>query len=69
MRSSDPTIKSKKAVAAYTSRQSDIIRLQTEIIDELAAALLLHISAAELGGMPCWDKMQRAVMQRAEGGE
>lgn len=56
-------------IERYVSGQSDLIRIQTEIIDELAAALLLHISAAELGGMPCWDKMQRAMTMRAEGGE
>ena len=48
--------------------QNGLIRIQSDVIDELCRMLLQHISSEELGRMPCWDKMQEAAdsMKRME---
>ena len=46
--------------------QSEIIRLQSEVIDELFRLLSQHLSALELDKLPVLDKIDRAASLRAE---
>lgn len=46
--------------------QSEIIRLQSDVIDELFRLLLQHVTAEELDRLPVLEKMNRAATIRAE---
>ena len=46
--------------------QSEIIRLQSEVIDELFRLLALHLEAEELDSLPVLEKMNEAATIRAE---
>lgn len=46
--------------------QSEIIRLQSEAIDELFRLLCQHMTALELDKLPVIDKIDRAASLRAE---
>jgi len=46
--------------------QSEIIRLQSEVIDELFKTLSQHMTAMELDKLPVIDKIDRAASLRAE---
>lgn len=49
----------------FTS-QSEIIRLQSEVIDELFRLLAMHLEAEELDRLPCIEKINRAAAIRTE---
>lgn len=46
--------------------QSEIIRLQSDVIDELFRLLLQHVTAEELDRLPVLKKMNQAATIRAE---
>lgn len=47
-------------------RQNEIIRIQSEAIDELFRLLSMYIAAEELDSLPVIEKINRAAMIRAE---
>lgn len=47
-------------------RQNEIIRIQSEAIDELLRLLSMYIAAEELDSLPVIEKINRAAMIRAE---
>ena len=55
-------------VTELIGEQNSLIRIQSDVIDELCRMLLQHISSEELGRLPCWDKIQKAadLMKRME---
>lgn len=55
-------------VTELIGEQNSLIRIQSDVIDELCRILLQHISSEELGRLPCWNKMQEAadLMKRME---
>ena len=46
--------------------QNEIIRIQSEAIDELFRLLSMYIAAEELDSLPVIEKINRAAMIRAE---
>jgi len=46
--------------------QNEIIRLQSECIDELFRLLAIHIESEELSNIPAVNKINKAAMIRAE---
>ena len=46
--------------------QSEIIRIQSEVIEELFNLLSQHLTALELDKLPVIDKIDRAASLRAE---
>lgn len=46
--------------------QSEIIRIQSEVIDDLFRILSQHIAADELDSLPVIQKINRAAMLRNE---
>ena len=46
--------------------QSEIIRIQSEVIDDLFRLLSQHIAADELDSLPVIQKINRAAMLRNE---
>ncbi len=46
--------------------QNEIIRIQSDIIDELFALLSQHLSTNEIGMLPALGKAERAVKLRKE---
>lgn len=49
----------------FTS-QSEIIRLQGEVIDELFSLLSQHAAVGELDHLPCITKINKAAMLKRE---
>ncbi|MCD8364792.1 MAG: hypothetical protein LUC83_03065 [Clostridiales bacterium] len=47
-------------------RQNEVIKIQSDIIDDLFALLIQHISAEEADHLPALDKMRQVVDLRAE---
>ena len=47
-------------------RQNEIIRIQSEAIDELFRLLSMYIAAEEFDSLPVIEKINRAAMIRAE---
>lgn len=50
-------------------RQNSIIRIQSDVIDELFRLLLQHISAEEADNLPVIQKINTAASLRKEVGE
>jgi len=50
-------------------RQNSIIRIQSDVIDELFRLLLQHISAEEADSLPVIQKINTAASLRKEVGE
>lgn len=48
------------------TKQSEIIQLQSEAIDDLFRVLVQHLEAEELDRLPALEKMNRAAMIRKE---
>jgi hypothetical protein len=48
------------------TKQSEIIQLQSEAIDDLFRVLVQHLEAEELDRLPALEKMNRAAMIRRE---
>lgn len=46
--------------------QNEIIRLQSECIDELFRLLAMHLEPEDLSSVPVIEKINRAAMLRAE---
>lgn len=46
--------------------QSEIIRIQSEVIDDLFRLLSMHMEADELDSLPVLEKINRAALLRAE---
>ena len=46
--------------------QSEIIRIQSEVIDDLFRLLSMHMEAEELDNVPVVEKINRAASLRAE---
>lgn len=46
--------------------QSEIIRIQSEVIDDLFRLLSLHMEAEELDSLPVIEKINRAASLRRE---
>lgn len=46
--------------------QSEIIRIQSEVIDELFGLLSQHMETGELDNIPAIEKINRAAKLRAE---
>lgn len=47
-------------------RQSEVIRIQSEVIDDLFRLLSQHLEAEELDNLPVVEKINRAASLRAE---
>lgn len=46
--------------------QNVIIKMQSEVIDDLVKLLMQHISAEEADNLPCINKLNRAAELRAD---
>ena len=45
---------------------SEIIRIQSDVIDALYLMLLQHVTVEELDKVPCMDDMERAARLKAD---
>lgn len=54
------------SLAETVERQNEVIRLQSEVIDELFVLLLQHITAEEAGDLPAIQKINTAARLREE---
>lgn len=47
-------------------KQNAVIRIQSDVIDELFLLLMQHISAEDAGALPCIEKINEAARIRQE---
>lgn len=52
--------------AEIVDKQNTIIRIQSDVIDELFLLLMQHISADEVDRLPCVEKINEAARIRLE---
>lgn len=56
----------KESIAELIDRQSEVIRIQSECIDDLFQDLAQYVTTEELDGLPVLKKINKAASVRAD---